>query len=221
MAETGTLPSAISLLRHPRGELRWMQNHQVGAFPGAHGGSPFPCAPLPKKLCLDEFMVGDGAIHSVDNKLDALLDFGHFLGRRRLAQLHSRPGRIQQLKRFAEKLAFWKVATRVERSTIKSFIGISYPVELLIPVLASLQHAQSAVLVHGTHVNGSEAISKPRNRLRQRHIVAWGTRADALNLPSQERGLENFDGFRRSRDGSRCQKRLQIVEEQDDIESIR
>src|ERR1039457_5136224 len=149
--------------------------------------------------CLLEFMTCNGAILAVDDELDLLLDFDDLLGQCYLAQLHSRPGRIKQFKRLARERDFRKEAVTAPRRAFQGFVRITDPVELLIPVLASLPHAQRLFLVQGVHMNGPKAIPKPRNLLNQRPVLIGSAGGDAVEFAMRHPEPENLGGIRRSR----------------------
>ena len=60
-----------------------------------------------------ELVVRDGVLHAVDDELDALLDLGDLLRQGSLAQLHPRPGLVDQVDGLVGQEAVRNVAVGV------------------------------------------------------------------------------------------------------------
>ena len=81
-----------------------------------------------------ELVVRDGVFHAMDDELDALLDFGQFLGKRSLAQLHARSRFVNEVDGLVRKEAIRDIAVRVRNREIDGVVGVGDGVELLVAV---------------------------------------------------------------------------------------
>src|SRR6202047_491334 len=72
-----------------------------------------------------ELVVRDGVLHTVDNELDALLDFGDFLGQRSLAQLHPSSGFVNQVDRLVRQETVRDITVRMRYGEVDGVVGVS------------------------------------------------------------------------------------------------
>src|SRR5579864_7948745 len=104
-----------------------------------------------------ELVVRDGVFHTVYDELDALLDFGQFLGQRSLAQLDARSGFVDQVDGLIREEAVRDVAVRVRDREVNGFVGVSNGVELLVSVFDPEQNLDCVRLVGRWNLYGLEA----------------------------------------------------------------
>src|ERR1700688_1945751 len=79
-----------------------------------------------------ELVVRDGVLHTVDDELDALLDFGQLLGKRGLAQFHASAGFVDQVNRFVWQETVGNIAVRMRHGKIDGVVGVGDGVEFLV-----------------------------------------------------------------------------------------
>ena len=88
-----------------------------------------------------ELVVRDGVLHTVDDELDALLDFGDLFRQRSLAQLYARPGFVDQVDGLVRKEAVRNIAVRMRYREVDGLVGVGDGVELLVAVFDSEQES--------------------------------------------------------------------------------
>ena len=72
-----------------------------------------------------ELVVRDGVLHTVNDELDALLDFGDLLGQRSLAQLDARAGFVDQVDGLVGQEAVGNVAVRMRHREVDGVVGVA------------------------------------------------------------------------------------------------
>src|SRR6266436_7055869 len=104
-----------------------------------------------------ELVVRDGVLHTVDDELDALLDFGDVFRQRRLPQFHAGARFVDQVDRLVRQEAVRNVAVRVRYCEVDGLVGVSDGVELLVPVFDPKQNLGGVGFVRRRNFHSLEA----------------------------------------------------------------
>ena len=104
-----------------------------------------------------ELVVRDGVLHTVDDELDPLLDFGDLFRQRSLAQLYARAGFVDQVDGLVWQEAVGNVTVRMRHREVDRIVGISDRVELLVAVLDAEQNLGGVFLVRRRNLYRLEA----------------------------------------------------------------
>ena len=147
---------------------------------------------------LFKLVIGDGRFHAVSDELHALLHLGHFIGQRRLAQLHARAGFVDQVDGLVGQEAIRNVAARKINGVLDGFVGVADGVEFLVALAHALQHANGFFFVGAVHLHGLEAALERAIFFDGLAVFAGRGRADALNFAAAQRGLQDIGGVERA-----------------------
>src|SRR5208282_5252882 len=79
-----------------------------------------------------ELVVRDGVLHTVDDELDALLNFGQLFGQRGLAQLHASARFVDQVDGLIGKKTVGNIAIRMRHRKIDGIVGVGDGVEFFV-----------------------------------------------------------------------------------------
>src|ERR1700728_4028922 len=164
-----------------------------------------------------ELVVRDGIFHPVNDELDALLDFGQFLGKRSLAQLYARSGFVDQVDGLVRKEAVRNVAVRVRDRKVDGVVRVGDGVELLVTVLDPEQNLDCVRLVRWRNLHGLEAALERTVLLDRLAIFARRGCADALNLSARQRGLQDVGGVERTLGGSGSDQGMKLINKDDGV----
>src|SRR5438552_10432563 len=104
-----------------------------------------------------ELVVRDGVLHTVDDELNALLDFSDLFGKRRLAQLYACAGFIDQIDCLIRQKAIRDVAVRVRHGKVDSVIRVSDGVKFLVTILDPEQNLGGVALSWRRNLHSLEA----------------------------------------------------------------
>src|ERR1035438_8372932 len=145
-----------------------------------------------------ELVVRDGVLHAVDDELDALLDFGQFLGQRGLAQLHARPRLVDQIDRLVWKETIGNIAVRMRHREVDGIVGVGDGVKLLVALFDPKKNLDRIGLVGRWNFYGLKAaFERP---IFFDRLAIFGRRgcADALNLAARQSRLQNIGSIERA-----------------------
>ena len=164
-----------------------------------------------------ELVVRDGVLHTVDDELDALLDFGNLFGQRSLAQLDPRSGFVDQVDGLVRQEAVRDVAVRVRYREVDGVVGVSDGMELLVPVFDPEQNLGGVGLVRRRNFHRLEATLQRAIFFDGLAILARSGGADALDLAARQRRLQDVGRIERAFRRARAHQGMQLVNEDDGV----
>ena len=129
-----------------------------------------------------ELVVRDGVLHTVDDELDALLDFGNFLGQRSLAQLYACSGFVDQIDCLVWQEAVGDIAIRMRYREVDGLVGVGDGVKLLVPVFNSEQNLGGVDFIRWRDFDRLEAALQRPIFFDGFAILARGGGSDALDF---------------------------------------
>ena len=164
-----------------------------------------------------ELVVRDGVLHTVDDELDALLDFGNLLGQRSLAQLHARSGFIDQVDRLVRQEAVRNITVRVRYREVDGVVGVSDGMKLLVPVFDPEQNLGGVGFVRRRNLYRLEAALQRTIFFDRLAILARSGGADALDLTARQRRLQDVGRIERAFRRTCAYQGMQFVDEDDGV----
>src|ERR1700692_2263611 len=104
-----------------------------------------------------ELVVRDGVLHTVNNELDALLDFGQFLGKRGLAQFYAGSSLVDQVNGLVWQETIWNIAVRMRDGKIDGVVGVGDGVKFFVALFYAEENFDGIGLVRRRDFHGLEA----------------------------------------------------------------
>src|SRR4051812_35568279 len=132
-----------------------------------------------------ELVVRDGILHTVDNELDAFLDFGQLFRQRSLAQLYAGTGFVDKIDGLVRKEPVWDVAVRMRNREVDGIVGIRDRVKFLIAIFDTEQNLGGIFLVRRRNFYCLEATFERAIFFDRLAIFARRGCADALNFAAR------------------------------------
>ncbi len=133
-----------------------------------------------------ELVVGDGILHTVGDELDPLLHLGDLFGQRGLAQLHARPGFVDQVDGLVGQETVRNIAIGMRYSEVDGVVGVSDRVVLLLSVLNAEQNLGGVAFIRRRNLDGLETALERTVFPDRLAILARRSRADALNFTTRQ-----------------------------------
>ena len=164
-----------------------------------------------------ELVVRDGVLHTVDDELDALLDFGNLLGQRSLAQLYARSGFVDQVDGLVRQKAVRNVTVRMRYGEVDGLVGVSDGMKLLVPVFDPEQNLGGVGFVRRRNFYRLEAALQRTIFFNRLAILARGGGADALDLAARQCRLQDVGGIERTFRRTRAHQGMQLVDKDDGV----
>ena len=131
---------------------------------------------------LFKLVVRDRGFHPVRDKLHALLHFGNFVGKHRLAELHARAGFVEQVNCLVRQEAVRDVPIREIHCVADGFFRIADRMKFFVAVADALQHANRFVFVRRRDFHSLEPPLERPVFFDRLAVFARRRRADALNF---------------------------------------
>src|SRR5579862_3148992 len=132
-----------------------------------------------------ELVVRDGILHTVDDELDAFLDFGDLLGQGSLAQLYARSGFVDEIDGLIRQEAVRNIAVGMRHREVDGVVGVSDGVKLLVPVFDSEQNLGGIDFIRRRDFYRLEAPFQRAIFLDRLAILARGGGANALDFAAR------------------------------------
>jgi hypothetical protein len=151
------------------------------------------------------------------DELDALLDFGQFLGQRGLAKFHAGSSFVNQIDRLVRQEAIRNVTVRVRNRKVDRFVRIRNRVKFLVAILDSEQNLDRIGLIRRRNFHRLEAALERTVFLNRLAVFTRRGCADALNFPARQSGLKNIGRVERAFGRSGSDQCVQLVDENDGI----
>ena len=164
-----------------------------------------------------ELVVRDGVLHTVDDELDALLDFGQLFGQRGLAQFHARSSFVDQVDGFVRQKTVRNIAVRMRHREIDGVVGVGDGVEFFVAFFDSEKNLDGVDFVRRRNFYGLEAAFERAIFFDRLAIFSRRGCADALNFAARQGRLQDVGGVERAFRRSRAYQRVQFVDEDDGI----
>src|ERR1022692_4639848 len=164
-----------------------------------------------------ELVVRDGVLHTMDDELDAFLDFCQFFRQRGLAQFHARTRFVDQVDGFVWKEAVWNVAIRMRDRKIDGVVGVGDGVEFFVALFDSEENLDRVGFIWRRNFYRLEATLQRPVFLDRLAIFRGRGCAYALNLASRQRRLQDVGSIERAFRRARAYQRVQFVDEDDGI----
>src|SRR2546430_16115730 len=146
------------------------------------------------KTRLFKFVIGDGRFHAVSDEFYTLLHFADFFGDSGLAQLHAGAGFVDKVDGFVWKETIGNVAVGKINRIAQRFVRVADGVEFFVALANTLNHLHGLVFIRRGNLDGLEAALQGAVFLDGLAVFAGRRRANALNLSTGERGLQNVGG---------------------------
>src|SRR3979411_1111207 len=138
-----------------------------------------------------ELVVRDGVLHTMDDELDALLDFRQFLGQRGLAQFHASTSPVDQVDSLIWQETIWNITVRMRDRKIDGVVGISDRVKFFVALFYAKQNFDGVGLVRRRNFYGLEAPLQRAIFFDRLAIFSGRGCADALNFTARESWLQD------------------------------
>ncbi len=164
-----------------------------------------------------ELVVGDGVLHAMHDKLDALLHLGELLGQGGLAQLDARAGFVDEVDSLVRQEAVGDISAGVGDGKIDGLLGVGDGVKFFVLVLDAVDDLDGILLAGRWNFDGLEAALERAVLLDGLAILGGCGCADALNFASAERGLEDIGGVERAFGRACADQGVQFVDEDDAV----
>src|SRR6185369_17091180 len=162
-------------------------------------------------------MVRDGVLHTVNDELDALLYLGDLFGESGLTQFHASARLVDQVDSLIRQEAIGNVAIRVANGYFDGFIRVSYGVELLVTFLDASQDLNRSLFIRRRNFHGLESTFERTIFFNALTILSRSRRADALDLSTRKRRLEDVDCVKGTLGGACTYERVQFVDKDDAV----
>src|SRR6185369_1208597 len=164
-----------------------------------------------------ELVVRDRVLHSVNDELDSLLDFGDLLGQGGLAQFHASTRLVNEVNGLVRKEAIRDVAIRVAYGELDRFVRVSHGVEFLVTVLDAEEDLDSVVFVRRWDLYGLEAAFERAIFFYRLAIFTRRGCADALNLAARKSRLQDIGRIERTLGGACSDQGMKFIDEDDTV----
>jgi len=167
-----------------------------------------------------EVPLRDRALHLLHGDADTPVDLAEFPTAARVAQLGARPRLVDEVDGLVGQEPVGDVAAGLVGGRLDRLARVLDVVELLVAILDPEEDLDRLGLRRGIHLDRLEPPFERPVLLDVLPVLGRRRRADAANLATRERRLEDAGSVERAFGRPRANQRVQLVDEHDDVRVV-
>ena len=164
-----------------------------------------------------EILLGDGLVLIGADLAQLVVHLAQLVGQGHVADAHAGARLVEHVDRLVGQEAILDIARRHRDGGLQRLVGIAHVMMRLVAVAQPLHDAQGLLLVGLADRDGLETALKSAVLFQVLAVFVYGGGADDLDLATRKRRLEDGGGVDGPLGRACADKRVHLVDEQDDV----